>query len=190
MKILYPLAITVVLIIVYAVFLLTGSSLLVLFVVAGLFLIPGRVAGFFYRGIFSARRRSDAGDLTGALTAIDGFLADIAAHPGRKRWHWFLWQFYTGDVEAMAENNAGAILLQMGDLDAAERRFVRSLSIDPEYAIPHRNMAAVWELRGDDERAEHWSDLARRLGYRDTAADRLIGKGAGRFAKVEGRYGG
>jgi len=45
----------------------------------------------------------------------------------------------------------GAAYLGAGDVEAAEREFLHSLDLDPDYAEAHLNMALIHETRGDDE---------------------------------------
>ena len=45
----------------------------------------------------------------------------------------------------------GAAYLGAGDVEAAEREFIHSLDLDPDYAEAHLNMALIYETRGDDE---------------------------------------
>ncbi len=46
----------------------------------------------------------------------------------------------------------GSAYLGSGDVDAAEREFIRTLELDPDYAEAHLNMALIHEMRGDDVR--------------------------------------
>ena len=54
----------------------------------------------------------------------------------------------TGDMEALALNNEGVDLINLGDYAAAEIKFRAALSLDPDYSIAHSNLAFVLASQG------------------------------------------
>jgi tetratricopeptide (TPR) repeat protein len=87
----------------------------------------------------------------------------------------FLWLgLYTSDVAALAENNIGACLLEIGEGAEATATLEHALARDPGYAVPHVNLAILASLAGDRERADRHRDHALRLGYSSALLDRAI----------------
>jgi len=113
-------------------------------------------------------------------------LALLFLIPGRINGHF--WRgFYTRDVEAMTQNNIGAVLIREGNLDQAEYRLAQAIQIDDQYPIPYYNMALLGELRGEREAAVRSLSTAQSLGYRQTNIDEIANKAASILAIVEGR---
>ena len=150
-------------------------------------LIPGRIAGHYYRDMLTGRRLMDARRFAEAIPYFERFLKRIEARPGLKRLIWLSAGIYTRDVEAMALNNLGASRLELGQLDQVEAPLRRSLAIDPDYAIPYVNLAQLALLRGDSEAAAAASSEANRLGYRGSRVVDSFRRASGTLAELEGR---
>jgi len=124
-------------------------------------LVPGRIAGHYYRDMLTGRRLMDARRFAEAIPYFERFLQRIEARPGLKRLIWLSPGIYTCDVEAMALNNLGATRLELGEFDQVEAPLRRALFIDPNYPIPYVNLAHLALLRGDSEAAAVASSAAR-----------------------------
>lgn len=154
--------------------------------VALILLLPGRIAGHYYRDLFTGRGLMDARRFSEAIPLFERFLQRIRARPELKRLIWLTAGIYTRDVEAMTLNNVGASWLELGELNRAEQPLRQALSIDPDYPIPYVNLARLAMLRGDLEEAAHFSSAAKRLGYCDSRVDALLHGASGVLAAVEG----
>jgi tetratricopeptide (TPR) repeat protein len=150
-------------------------------------LVPGRIAGHYYRDLFTGRRLMDSRRVAEAVPFFERFLERVRGRPWLRRLIWLSAGIYTVDVEAMALNNLGASYLELGDLDRVEAPLRQALAIDPDYPVPYVNLALLAEARGDLEAAAVASTVAKRLGHNDTRIDRLIRDAASTLAVVEGR---
>jgi tetratricopeptide (TPR) repeat protein len=155
---------------------------------AVVFLVPGRIAGHYYRDLFTGRRLMDAGQFAEAIPHFELFLQRIRIQPGLKQLTWLSPGVYTQDVEAMALNNLGAARLEFGELDKVEAPLRQALALDPDYPIPYVNLAHLAVLRGDLKAATAASNAANSLGYRDSKVDAMIHRASSYFAGVEGRF--
>ncbi|MCI0655863.1 MAG: tetratricopeptide repeat protein, partial [Acidobacteria bacterium] len=72
-----------------------------------------------------------------------------------------------GDTSASHDNGTGLALRDLGNLDAAASAFRRALATDPDWAIPHYNLAGVLLDLGDVAGAEGESLSAIRLDPKD-----------------------
>jgi Flp pilus assembly protein TadD len=86
----------------------------------------------------------------------------------------------------MALNNLGAAYLEIDDFAAAEDAFSAALAIDPEYPLPHYNLAIERVLANDAPAAAGHMAEAERLGFRGTGIDAIIRQGQSLLARVEG----
>lgn len=154
---------------------------------AVLLLIPGRINGRLWRSFYTGRRLLDAGNYEDARSEFERFLVRIRERPALKSLVWFVWAVYTRDVEAMTLNNIGAALLNQGHLESAEQYLEKAVRLDPDYPIPHYNLALVEELRGNRTIAAQSLATAQSLGYRNTSIDKVISEAASIFAYLEGR---
>jgi hypothetical protein len=148
-------------------------------------LLPGRIQGLLFRDLFRGRRDLDRDRPESALGHFNSFLTTIRAQPWRKPALWLSWSIYTPDVEAMTQNNIGAAQLNLGNLDVAEAALNTALSLDPQYPLPHANLALVAALRANPSRVEHHLEAARKLGYKGVALDRFVSKTQSILAAVE-----
>lgn len=69
------------------------------------FLIPGRIQGYYYKDFFKGRRLLVAKDFKASIEYNNKFLSDIRLHTWRKKLIWLSWGMYSKDIEAMALNN-------------------------------------------------------------------------------------
>ena len=187
LKILYGVAVVLMIAVALAILQASDFSPAAVVLLALLFLIPGRVNGHFWRDFYTGRRMMDSGWSVDAIKEFEKFLASLRENPALKHLIWFVWGFYTRDVEAMTQNNIGAVLIREGNLDQAEERLVRAIQIDDQYPIPYYNMALVGELRGDREAAAESLNTAHSLGYQQSSIDEIANKAASILATIEGR---
>jgi tetratricopeptide (TPR) repeat protein len=149
-------------------------------------LLPGRIAGHYFRDLFTGRRLMDARRFAEAISHFERFLERLQARPRLKRLIWLSAGIYTHDVEAMALNNIGAARLELGQLDQVESPLRRALAVDPDYPLPYVNLARLAVLRGDVDAALAASTAAKRLGYDGSRIDALIHRASGALAALEG----
>ena len=157
-----------------------------LIVVGVLLLIPGRVAGHYWRDFFRGRvlfRRQPAA----SIPYFERFLETIQQRPRLKHLIWLMWGVYTRDVDVMTRNNLGAAYLQTGDLEQAQSYLESAVTLDPEAPLPYFNLALVAHLQGDSHWAAECLKTARNLGFKRAISDKLV-TGAGEIlAQIEGR---
>ena len=151
-----------------------------------MFLIPGRLSGFLWRDLYCGRRLLAAGDIEASLQSSQRFISLLAQRPRLRRLWWLSWGIYSRDPKAMALNNVGAVQLNLGRFDEAESAFRESLAADPDYPIPHFNLAVLSTVRGDASAAEEHARTAVKLGYARDAGDRIIHTASALLARIEG----
>jgi len=122
-----------------------------------------------------------------ALGHFNSFLTTIRAQPWRKPALWLSWSIYTPNVEAMTQNNVGAAQLNLGNLSAAEAALSTALVLDPQYPLPHANLALVAALRSDASAVERHLEAARKFGYKGAGLDRFVSRSQSLLAAVESR---
>jgi tetratricopeptide (TPR) repeat protein len=64
-------------------------------------------------------------------------------------------------------NNAGVLSERMGDMAAAERRFLHAAQENPRHTSVVFNLVAFYQAKGDDTRAAYWRDRANWILRRD-----------------------
>jgi hypothetical protein len=138
-----------------------------------------------FRELFRGRRELDRNNPEVALGHFSSFLNTINAQPWRKAALWLSWSIYTPNVEAMTQNNIGAAQLNLGNLTPAEAALNAALALDPQYPLPHANLALLAALRADSNAVEHHLEAARRLGYRGAGLDRFVSRSQSILAAVE-----
>jgi protein O-GlcNAc transferase len=74
-----------------------------------------------------------------------------------------------------AWNNVGIALQSMERIDEAMRAFTHTLSLDPNYALAHFNLARLYKLRGDEKRALEHARAAVRSDERMVEGWLLVG---------------
>ena len=79
--------------------------------------------------------------------------------------------FYTSNPKAAARNVMGAVRLDEGKLDEAERMLEKAVKLDDGYAIPFANLAMVAAKRGDRAVAMERREAARKRGYASKTLD-------------------
>ena len=151
-----------------------------------LLIVPGRLQGFLWRGLYRGRRLQQSGSLERAASEYRVFLGRLERQPWLRRVWWLAWAAYTRDPKAMALNNLGGCLLGLGDLSEAEASLRGALAIDPLYPMPHVNLAEVYATRGDHAASLAEATRARDLGLTGGAVDRMLQGAQAALAGIEG----
>ena len=165
----------------------SGGGVPAMLVVAAVLLVPGRLLGVVYRDLFRGRRLLDMRQAEASIPHTLRFIDYIRQHPARKRLLWLAWSVYTPDAEAMALNNLGAAHLETGDVGAAADALNAALAVDPEYPLPHHNLAIERAVAKDEAAAARHAAEAERLGFRGSRIDAIIRDAQALLARVEGR---
>ncbi len=95
------------------------------------FLLPSATGEFERYSIEQAVELNKAGNYEGALSALSR---------------------YGSSNSALAHNEMGVAYLATGNLDLAEKEFVRAAELAPTYAKAQANLATVYGLRGESEK--------------------------------------
>lgn len=150
-------------------------------------LIPGRIQGAVFRDHYRGRKLMSVGEYEAAIDHFERFLLQIRKQPWKKHFIWMAWGIYSWDIEAMTLNNLGAALIDLGRFDAAKMRLDDALRVDPQYAVPHFNLAVLASVQGDEAAARQHISCAEALGYARTPVDRVVHLGQSILANLEGR---
>ncbi|MDR1543200.1 MAG: hypothetical protein LBS50_02070 [Prevotellaceae bacterium] len=86
-------------------------------------------------------------------------------------------------------NNLGVVLMQKGDLDAADRNFTKVLDLDKNNPILNYNKAAVLVAKGDLENAETYIGRAGGVGDELNLANGAVAIVKGDYKKAVSTYG-
>jgi tetratricopeptide (TPR) repeat protein len=98
-----------------------------------------------------ALRARRAGDTDGAVTLLEGILAE---HPD-----------HADSLEVL-----GMLVSERGELDRAIELTERVLKTRPDSIMAHANISRFYMLKGDKTTAEDWQSKARVLGWKDEIA--------------------
>ena len=147
----------------------------------------GRISGILYRDLFTSRRLLESGDFENSIVASERFIERANAKPRLRKVGLWKGGIYTRDAIAMATNNIGAAYLELGELELAERALHEALEMDPEYPLPHWNLAMVAHLLCYDMKTEEHLRIGRDLGFANATSDHLIRRAASVLARIEGR---
>lgn len=71
--------------------------------------------------------------------------------------------------------NLGVARRRLGDLDGAERAYLRATEIDPEFFPAYRNLATVYDLQGEEDAVLHTLQVLDRRGNRNPYAFLALG---------------
>jgi tetratricopeptide (TPR) repeat protein len=162
-RIYLPMLIGLLLLVATIVFLFRPQPLHLLLIAGGLF-VPGAIARYLLKDLLVSRILMKRLDFEGAFAAAQRFLASCAARPWMRHAIWGAFGVYTLDVVAMAQNNAGAALLELKRFDESEGFLLAARKSDPAYPLPVLNLAIIESSRGNTERAAVLREEARKLG--------------------------
>jgi tetratricopeptide (TPR) repeat protein len=186
-KALYAIAIGAAAVIAVAIVTQHRTDLWLLLLIAAAFLLPGRVQGVYYRDLFRGRRLHDSGHSAEAVVCFERFLATLKATPWIRHLLWLSFSVYTPNVEAMALNNLGAALLDLGKFEESERSLESAIVIDPHYPLPFFNLAVLHSARGDRGMAERAAAESSRLGFTGGTIDTVLLRAQSLLARLQGR---
>jgi tetratricopeptide (TPR) repeat protein len=148
------------------------TALWTLGAVVAIGLILVLLARDFFIGRYRARQR----DWQKALERYQRFEQKLLT----RRWSGLLaplyFGIYTFDGVALARNNIGQALMNLGKLDEAEHWLRAALQRDPLYAIPYINLGIVAGLRGSEVAARREIRRAVELGYSPVGAEQVMRK--------------
>lgn len=182
----------------YAAAVLTLSFLVILIIlqtdrVVGLmaaaivFLVPGRIGGYYLRKLFRSRSLVSSSRFTEAIEAGKEFLEDLHRQPWRRHFIYCFFGLYSWDVEVMARNNIGAAHMQLGDLERAEADLRYAIGKDPDCPLPYFNLAIIAYVRGDTVEGDKLISVAAQKGYSGGAVDRLIHRVGDAYSRLQAR---
>ncbi|GMT49001.1 MAG: hypothetical protein IEMM0008_0540 [bacterium] len=187
-KIMYPLIL---------IFLIVGIAFLVkyyhfsrlhTFMIIIALLIPGRIAGYFYRDFFRGLKLFHKHEWEMSEDYFNKFEQQLVERPWIKKLIWLLWGMYTWKIEAMTQNNLGAIKISTGYLIEAESRFNTAIELDYLYPKPFYNLAVIEYLKGNQKKSLEYFSQSVSLGYKGSTYDQLIDEGQRILAQFEGSF--
>lgn len=158
----------------------------VVFLVALLLLIPGRISSAFLKDLYLSRRLLNSERYAEAIEAGERFLETVKSQPWRRKLIYLTWSLYTWNVEAMARNNIGAASMMVGNFERARQELQAALALDDGYALAYANLAAIEAAVGHDEESERLAQLARRHGYSGQRTEQLVDKVGALYAALQG----
>lgn len=126
------------------------------------------------RQFFAGRRHLKKKRWVDAISCFQQFEAELNASPWKRRFSWLAAGVYTTDPVALARNNIGVIHLENGKLELASAAFRSALERDPQYAVPHLNLAVVAAKRDDRGAVDAELAEAARLGLTDAKAQARV----------------
>jgi len=168
-----------------AIFLAHASPLIVL-PACLLFLLPGRVLGYFWRDLLTGLRLLNERRYAESRRHSERFLADVRRRPWLKHLIWLGSSSYSRDPEAMALSNLGAAEIALGQFYAARIHLEDSIRVDPLNPLPHYNMGVLLREAGETEAAQTCMARARELGLTGGLTDRIVQASQRRFADTDG----
>lgn len=145
---------------------------------------PGMIGRVLLRDLFASRAYLASGKASYALVAAEGFLEQLKRRPWIRHAIWTQFGIYTLSVEAMAQNNAGAALLEMGRLSEARGMLERARRTDARYPIPVFNLAIVAKVEGDELKSEDLAQEAARLGFAGGRLDVVLNSVGTAYARL------
>lgn len=162
-------------------------SLSALAVVVILSLVPGRILGFFWRDLLRGLRLLNARRYEESKRSSEQFLAVVRGRPWIKHLVWLGSSSYSRDPEVLALNNLGAAEIGLGEMVAGRQHLYRAIELDGLCPLPFYNLGVLSSRAGDSEEAARFFLEARRLGYAEGIADRIVMSSQKRFAITDGR---
>jgi hypothetical protein len=143
---------------------------------------PAMIGRVLLRDLFASRAYLASGKASYALVAAEGFLEQLKRRPWIRHAIWTQFGIYTLSVVAMAQNNAGAALLEMGRLSEARGMLERARRA--RYPIPVFNLAIVAKVEGDELKSEDLAQEAARLGFADGRLDVVLNSIGTAYARL------
>jgi tetratricopeptide (TPR) repeat protein len=145
--------------------------------VGGVLVVLGAVAG---RRLFQGRSLMSQGRWEDAALELAAFEAEQSRAGWRRALAFLFVGTFSSDGLAVARGTLGALRLEQGRWDDAQRHLERALEQDPDYAVAHANLALLAARRGDVATAERHRAKAWALGFRRRAFQRALAEALGR----------
>jgi tetratricopeptide (TPR) repeat protein len=152
-----------------------------------LFLVPGRVQGFFYRDFHKGRHFMTQKQFRVAIPHFETFLRDLEQKPLLQHLHWLGASVDTRDVKAMTFNNLGSSLLELGKLDEARCWLEKAVARDNLYPLPYYNLALVQQMENNEVIAQSLLEQSKKLGLGHSLVDTFLQKASEILSRIEGR---
>src|SRR5439155_16229931 len=105
-----------------------------------LFLIPGRILGYFWKDLLRGLRLLNAKQFSESKRHSELFLQELKQRPWLKRMIWLGSGSYSRDPEALALNNLGAAQIGLGDVESARKHLVAAIAVDDDNPLPYLNI--------------------------------------------------
>jgi tetratricopeptide (TPR) repeat protein len=138
----------------------------VLWVVAGL-VAPVMLLAFLVTQPFRKARGLLADQqYESAATELAAFEKALDDAPWKRTFASFAVGLYTANPLAASRNTLGAVRLEQGKLDEAERHFKKALEFDEGYGVAWGNLAVLAAMRKDAAEAELARAKAAELGFK------------------------
>lgn len=153
----------------------------------GVFLVPGRVQGYFWRDFLRGRRLLAEDRAAESVTYFTCFLGQLAAKPWLKKLIWLSWGIYTRDIAVMTQTNLGVARMRLGEFDAAEEHLRAAIRGDAQAPLPWHNLGVMFQVRGEVASAHEAFGRARAFGYSAAVSDTLVLAVSEALARCEGR---
>ncbi|HMV27408.1 MAG TPA: hypothetical protein PKA26_11055, partial [bacterium] len=136
-------------------------------------LIPNRLARYYWFDFFAGKRELRRKRPEQATIRFRQFLETLRGAPWIKWLMFFSYGLYSFKVEAVALVYLGHAWLYLKKYDDAEKAFRDALLVDDKYVMAKRGLAAVYILRGQNNEAQQWLDLACRFGHPKISFDKF-----------------
>jgi tetratricopeptide (TPR) repeat protein len=140
-----------------------GAAIITVSLAAGRHLFRGR-------WLMKQKRWDDA------AVALAAFEREQAQGGWRRALAFLFVGTFSSNGLAVAQATLGAVRLEQGRLDEAEAHLRRALEVDPDYAVPHANLALLAAMRGDAAGAQTHRARAHQLGFRRRSLDAALAK--------------
>jgi tetratricopeptide (TPR) repeat protein len=148
----------------------TGSLLIATL----LCLLPRRIVDYYWRDFMQGNHYLDKQKYSRSIAHNQKFLVQLKRKPWIKHLIWIAPSFWTISTYAMTLNNLGLALLNHEDCEQAQEAFLKALEYDPQYALPHYNLAAIAVTQLNFESAIEHLKLSKRLGFSHKACNELL----------------
>lgn len=113
-------------------------------------------------------------DFAASKAHSERFLAQLEAQPWRGKFIALGLSSYSRNAEALARNNLGAAMVQLGEFDGAREQLSRAIALDSKSPLPHMNMGTLLLHSATYAEAQPWFEKAEALGFAGSWADDLV----------------
>ncbi len=163
----------------------TVSAIWTYLILAALFLIPGRLGGYYLNDLFKSRRLLAFGNYKETIEASERMLATLHDQPWRQWFMYCFYNIYTWSAEAQITNNMGAAYMMMGDLEQAEQKLHHSSNLDTKNPLPYYNFAIIAHIKEDLEKSKQLFKKAENLGYKKSTTDKTLNFVGKQYARYQ-----